>query len=216
MIVRTLIGLLIVLMGCNSNQQASQEKLKKEKDSNPFASKSGLLIDNGINRGVNYMDSLGKPYNLRYIPITISNDTSIPIQLRLAFAQSYDYPTSHDEEPFMIIPMPRAWVEDGRDITESMYDKLEPNIADPSFSKILQPGEKLLTGIGTLYPRPPKTTGVLPRALFAHLDERIFPSCDGHMPKATASQAQLPLGLKIIFGADCRVIPCGHISYLNP
>jgi hypothetical protein len=206
MIVRTLIGLLMVLMSCSSNQQASQEKQQEEQDSKSFTSKSGLLIDSGINRGVNYTDSLGKSYNLRYIPITI----------RLAFAQSYDYPKGHGEEPFMILPMPTTWVQYGRDITESMYDKLEPNIADPSFSKILQPGEKLLTGIGTLYPRPPKTTGVLPRALFAHLDERIFPSCDGHMPKATASQAQLPLGLKIIFGADCRVIPCGHISYLNP
>lgn len=216
MIARTLLGLLIVLMGCSSNQQVLEEKQQREQDSPPLTLKSGLLIDNGINRGVSYSDSLGKAYNLRYIPISISNDTSIPIQFQLTFAQSYEYPKSHDEEPFMILPTPTTWVQDGRDITESMYDELAPYIADPSFSEIIKPGEKLLTGIGTLYPRPPKTTGVLPKTLFVHLGEETFPYCDWHMTREVSSQTQLPLGLKIIFGPACRVIPCGHISYLEP
>ena len=175
--------------------------------------KSGLLIDNGINRGVGYTDSLGNAFNLRYIPIAITNDSTIPIELHLDFPRAYAYPADHGDEPFRIIPLPGAWALEGVGVTDSMLEQLKYYIARPSFSQILAPGEKILIAIGTLYPRPPKFTGVLPRALFTAADGSMVPACEQLMDEALSDHLPIALGLKLIFGESCRIIPCGHISF---
>lgn len=174
---------------------------------------SGLQIDNGINRGVNYTDPLGMTYSIRYIPITITNDSTISMELQIAFAKEYGYPVSIDTAMFHVIPLPEAWALDGVEITDSLLTELPKYMERPFFSKKLKPGEKWVIAIGTVYPRPAQFSGVLPNTLFTPTGQGVFPDCDWLVQPEQSPNPQVALGLKLTFGKDCRIIPCGQISY---
>ena len=196
--IRIVLGLLLALSACSGNQQTL---------------KSGLLLENRINRGIDYTDPKGTDYSIRYIPITITNDSTISIDVLLAFSKEYNNPYPYSEDKFKLIPLPREWALDGVDITESMLDELPSYIQNPVLNETISPGEKIVFAIGSLYPRPAKSTGVLPRLLFAHSDTTTFPECDRFMIKEPESNQTIPIGLKIIFGEKCKIIRCGQISY---
>lgn len=212
--VRIIAGLLLVLIGCSCAQHSSKRGIRIENDpSRHLGSKSGLRIDNGINRGTSYTDSLGNYYNLRYIPITITNDSAVPSHLHIAFSKAYAYPIAYGDEQFKVLPLPKEWALDGVDVTDSMMHDLPKYIDKPLLDVTLQPGEHLVVAIGTLYPRPPKKSGVLPSALFSHTDRGIFSECDWLMNEDPLSAFQIALKLKLDFRESCTIIPCGQISY---
>ncbi len=188
---------------------------KQQTSKGPPPVHSGLLIDNGINRGTNYTDSVGIDHNLRYIPISITNDSIIPIRLQITFSKEYEFPHPDSDEKFKVIPLPNEWALDGVGVTESMIDELPKYIGKPVLNEIVQPGEELVMAIGTLYPRPPKTSGVLPNELFVHIERGIFPACDWLMQGESSSNNQILLGLRLNFGEKCVIILCGQISYAD-
>lgn len=196
--INAFIGLLLVMFACSGNEQ----KLR-----------SGLLIENKINRGINYTDALGVDYSLRYIPVTITNDSTLAIHLTIAFSNDYNYPHTYSEEKFRLVPLPMEWALDGVGITESLINELPSYMDNPVMNKTIEPGEKIVFGIGSIYPRPANTTGVLPRILFTQNDTIAFPECNWLMERDQASNQQISLGLKIIFGEKCVIIPSGKISF---
>jgi len=108
---RTIAGLLIVLIVCSCFQQTSKGGLQIENGPKQHpGSQSGLLIENDPNRGVSYTDSLGAKYNVRYIPITITNDSIIPIHLQIAFSKEYDYPIALGAEKFKVFLIPKKQI----------------------------------------------------------------------------------------------------------
>lgn len=208
-----IVALIIVLTGCLGNQLSSDPENRKH-----HVSQNGLLIVNGINRGISYTDSLGSNYSLRYIPCTITNDSTIAIHLHLAFSKKYNYrPRPDASEEFRLIHLPTEWALDGSVVTESMIEQLPKHITNPSLIRTLEPGEKMVIGIGTLYPNPTNFTGILPKTLFVHSDEGIFQKCDWLMKKEPfiliGDKNELELGLRLNFGENCMIVPCGHISY---
>ncbi|NNC50524.1 MAG: hypothetical protein HKO01_08335 [Flaviramulus sp.] len=212
---RTIGGLLMVLLVCSCIQRPSKNGLQTDNYSNQFlGAKTGLLIENRINRGINYTDPQGTDYNIRYIPITITNDSTISIQVQITFSKEYNNPYPYNEERFKLIPLPREWALDGADISESMIDELPGFIENPVLNETIAPGEQIVFAIGSLYPRPVNSTGVLPRRLFVQGEAEIFEDCDWSMEKDRSSNQQIPMGIKIIFGEKCKIIPCGKISYL--
>ena len=220
---RTIIGLLIVLIGCSCIQKPSKSKWQIENGPNQhLGSKSGLRIDNDPNRGVSYTDSLGAKYNLRSIPITITNDSTIPIHIQIAFSIEYDYPTAYGDEKFNVFPFPKefkpndvTWDSVSYELGRSeLRDLLDRGFETPYvLNETLEPSEKFVMSIGTLYPRPPKVCGVLPNELFAYSYRGIFPECDRFMKEDPSSNPQIALGLKLNFRESCIIIPCGQISY---
>lgn len=176
---------------------------------------AGLQIENDTNRGVNYTDPQGIPYSIRYIPITITNDTTIALELHIAFGQEYDYPTNIGTARFHVIPLPEVWGMDGVGITDSLFDELPRIMEKPVIAKTLRPGEKWLFAIGTVYPRPVTFSGVLPNALFTAIDKAAFSDCEWLVKEEQLAGHQIALGLKLTFGKDCRTIPGGHISYVG-
>lgn len=174
----------------------------------------GLQIENGINRGVNYTDGLGGTYSIRYIPITLTNDTNLSIQLQLTF-ETADYLDTNSREPFNLIPLPERWAMDGVEITDSLLNELPKHLQQPTVSKILKPGEKWLMAIGTVYPRPARFTGVLPHTLFTHTTAAVFSECDWDMEEIPSSGTPLALGLRLRLGGNCLVVPAGQMTYLE-
>ncbi len=210
----TIVGFLTVLIACSGNQQTPNGELQIESGAKQQQlPKSGLLIENRINRGIDYTDPKRMDYNIRYIPITITNDSTISIHVQIVFSKEYNYPHSGSDEKFKLIPLSSEWALDGVEISESMIDELPVYIENPVLSETIEPGEKIVLAIGSLYPRSTKTAGVLPRMLFAQSDTGIFPDCEWLMEKDQSLNQQIPMGLKIIFGERCMIIPCGQVSY---
>ena len=219
LLVRTMFGLCLGLMACSCLQQTTKVNLRNENSSRNIGTQSGLLIENAPNHGVGYTDSLGKRFNLRYIPITITNDSVIPIQLQLAFSQEYDYPTGYDVQLFLF-PIE---AKPGEITFDSLTYELSDNALHDFFDRgmrpvhklnqTLQPGEKCITAIGTLYPRPPKTAAFLPNALFVHTEPDVYAACNRLIDKDPSGEHPVSLGLKLIFRENCVIIPCGQISY---
>lgn len=178
------------------------------------ASHTGLQIENGINRGVNYTDSRGGTYSIRYIPITLTNDTSLSIQLQLKF-ETADYLDTNSREPFNLIPLPERWAMDGVYITDSLLNEIPKYLQQPSVNKVLKPGEEWLMAIGAIYSRPAKFTGVLPHILFTHTTEAVFSECDWGMEEIPSSGAPLALGLRLRLGGNCMIVPVGQMVYLE-
>ncbi|MBT8189325.1 MAG: hypothetical protein KJO29_02760 [Bacteroidia bacterium] len=197
---KTILGLSILMIGCFGNGQS------------PI---SGLVIDNKINRGINYTDPLGTDFSIRYIPITITNDSTISIHLQMAFLKEYNYPHPNSHEKFRLIPLPKEWALDGVEISKSMINEITGYIENPALNDTIGPGKKIILAIGSIYPRPAKSTGVLPRKLFTVSDTDIFPECDWHLEKDSSSNQKNQMGLKVIFGEKCMIIPCGQISYVG-
>ena len=203
---RFLIVLFVLLAACSSNQQV---RLKSQDYDFP------ITIENKINRGTDYQDKSGKAYNLRYIPIEISNDSTVSIQIEFEFSKEYYFPKPNDDEAFKLFPMPQEWAQDGIDVSEQMLDELAGQIIKPVLKKTIAPGGQFLFAIGALYPKPPRSTGVLPRTLFIPSAINAFPDCDNPYLESPSTRQVIPLGLKIIFGDQCSIIPCGKILYLH-
>ena len=84
----------------------------------------------------------------------------------------------------------------------------------------IEPGEKYVTAIGTLYPRS-KDSFVLPNAIFVQGNSVNFQVCDNTIDQDGSTDPRLSLRLKLDFNRgesseSCTIIPCGEISYLEP
>lgn len=215
----TIVGLLIVMIVCSCAQQPSKNGQQTETAPNQhFKSKTGLKIEYKPNRGTGYTDTLGTKYNLRYIPITITNDSTIQIQIQFAFSNEYDYPSAFGDEQYKVFPMPKEWGLDGVEITDSLINELKNYIDKPFFNKTLEPGEKCVLAIGTRY--RPTGLGIVPNVVFIQSESEIFQACDNLMNNDKSINPQFALGLKLDIyltqhrsPSSCMLIPCGQISY---
>lgn len=236
---KTIIGLVIILISCACNQQPSSRGLKSENGSNQqFDLKTGLKIVNRGNRGARFTDSEGTDYWLINIASTITNDNPIPLHIQLELLNEYDFPIDYGDQKFNIFLLPQAFALDGIQIvtdqavlTDSMQvefqNYLKNDLDTPyKFDRILEPGEKCVLAIGTLYPDPPKNCDIFPNVLFAHTDDGLFPKCNWLMEEDTSASLQIALGLKLNicqggpqeidgnnYSSGCMIIHCGHISH---
>lgn len=224
LIYQSLVGLLVVLTVCACSQRATKSVQQNENGSQQHQeAKSGLLIDHGSYRGTEFTDSLGNQYNLRVNPITITNDSIIPIHVQLAFSKEYNYPNGYGDGPFKVFPLPKEWARNRTtdDMFELMWVEFENHVDNPLMSKTIGPGEKLVIAIGTLYPIPKETLWVVPHELFTYSDGSTFPDCELHKKENQslfpfAVGAEIEFGLQLHMDAGCRIIPCGQISYPEP
>lgn len=198
--VKALIALILILTACSGNKRQL---------------KNGVLIENRINRGINYEDPNGEQYNIRFIPITITNDSTIPINIQIEFLKEYYNHQSNIKEKFKLIPMPREWALDGIDITEKMMDELQDYIDKPKLNKTIEPGEKFVFAVGALYARPTKSNGILPQGLFVIDEAEPFKDCAWPMENEGSSNNTIPIGIRILFGEKCAILYSGQISYNN-
>ena len=194
--------LLLILCACQAN-----------------ATKSGLKIAYKPTRGQSYTDAQGTSLNLRHIPATITNDSSLSIHIEIAFAEQYNYPPAFDDKQFRIFPMPEIWAMDGIDITDSILRELPPYMDNPSLSKTLKPGETWYLAFGTLYPKN-INYGVFPIAVFSQDQRDLQHECKNQINPEELPIS--PLSLELLIGFtdgsqaspdSCISLPFAQISY---
>lgn len=211
MIIRTIFGLLVVLMGCTSTQQKSV---------NRSLIRSGLLIENGPTRGMGYTDAAGTKYGLVYITTTITNDSTLPIQFQVALPKEYDYPSEYGDHKFNLLLWPNlntdhvASLDSMMSLAETYLGK---DLNNPYlYRKTLEPGAQWVATIGSRFPSQSVICSAVPYALLEFGNRATDPSCGWATHE---DHNTLSLGLKIGFctvGAEyesCIILPCGQIAY---
>ena len=229
---RTIVGLLIVLFVCSCAQKPSEKVDQIEDDPNQHLDLSNKLkIENRVNRGARYTDSDSIDYWLIHIASTITNESTIPIQLELAFSNEYEYPTEYGNQKFKVFILPDVFAVGGVSIiaenpflTDSMQveirDYLKNGIDSPyRIKKIIQAGESVVVSIGTQY-AVSFSCAVFPNLLLLQSDFANFSACENLFVHNESSAAQLALGLKLDFRPvktveKCTIIQCGQISYTD-
>lgn len=96
--------LICILVFGSCAQRASQSNQKNQSVKQHHELRSGLQIENRTNRGTNYTDPSGVDYNIRNIPVKITNDTTISIRLQLTFDKQYRYPEPNHWKPLNFSP----------------------------------------------------------------------------------------------------------------
>ena len=197
----------MILIGCYGSGQTPE---------------NGLRIENGINRGLNYTDAQKIKYSYRYIPITITNDSTTAIHVQIALSNKYNYPAAYGDQQFKVFLLPKELTTE-KVTWDSITYELGNNELREFFEKdlnlpyvlneTLDPGEKCDITIGTLYPRP-TNCGILPNALFIKNNDSFYKKCDSLKNQDLTFYSRFALGVKLDFcKEDCFVIPCGQISY---
>ena len=214
--IRIIITLLIISINYSCTRRSSQgQHIDHKLDRTHVNCSLGLSIKNGINRGSSYTDSTGTDFSIRNIPIKITNDSIIPVQIHINFSKEYNHPNRKIGEQFKLIPLSTSWGLDNVEISEKMLDEIPYLIQKPNFHSIIKPGEELIFSIASIYPRPAKSTGVLPRTLFEEFMIENFDGCIALQHNTPTLKHRVPLNLKVVFGEQCMIIPCGYISYLE-
>lgn len=214
-----LFGFVVLITVSSCVQKTSGKYLNEHTEFKKVKFKSGLTIENGINRGTDYKDSLDTKYNVRYIPINIKNDTSLSIELQLSFLPKYTYPFNTTDKFFNLIPMTQEWAVDGGGITENMFIDLQKDIDNPRINIFLKPGAEFLFSIGTRYHRGIGYVAPLPEFLFVYGEMYDFKFCDSLLT-GEQLKSNKEIGLKLIFyrgknNEHCAIIPCGKIKYIE-
>lgn len=209
-----IIGIVIIFFSCA--KKTSNKPFDENSQQKRMKLISGLTINNGINRGTAYQDSLGTDYNIRYIPVKIKNDNNLSIKLHINFLKEYTIRLAGDNS-FNIMPMKREWVIDGGEITDNMFVELEKDIDNPQVNKILKPGEEFLFGIGTRYNVGKDYVAPLPQVFFVLHDMNSNKICE-NLFFGNQTKSNLELGLRLIFNKGniderCAIISCGQISF---
>lgn len=181
-------------------------------------SENGLLIENGPTHGTGYQDSFGANFNLRYIPITILNDTSVAARIHLKFDDFYQNPKGYEEGIYRVFPLPKEWVVDG--MTDDDFDVLwkdfESYMNRPQVSAEIQAGAEFSFVIATLYPLPAEKWWIVPRLLSTGQFNADLEQCDEITGRDERSQeSDLTFVLQLSHDRGCSLLYCGYVNYLS-
>ncbi|WP_445382982.1 hypothetical protein [Robiginitalea sp. IMCC43444] len=208
--IKTIIGLSILVVFCSCKQVRHNSSENAVNSITESVSDNGILIQNHMYRGTEYTDSLGNNYKLRYIPITITNESGVHVEASIVFDKEYQYPNA--DEKFKVIPLPTEWAVEGKGITEMMRNELKDYINQPKMNLSLEPDETIKIGIGTLYPLPPQNGGIDVKALFLISDKTLYEQCKWLSENWQQKKPKKSLALKLDF-EGCIIIPCGEFHF---
>ena len=208
------IGLLFLLCVCSY----SDNKAKP-----PSENYFGTSISNSMRRGHTYTDSTGMKYFYCYINVSITNDSLIPVNVKVAFTNEYYQPTPTNGQKFKVFLLPEFMTPEKKTdfnvLNKFLDEGLENSI---SIDKVIKPKEEYSLNIGFLTElKSPLNPS--PFVLFSKGHKQHFESIpDSVISKVPSAENQLTLLLGLDFfplGQDSikrySIIPCGQISYSN-
>jgi len=170
-----------------------------------FKKYPGISIENGPRQGFQYFDSTGAEYGYRYVTSTVTNDSSIPVQLNIFFTKENHYAHSTDYPGTRVFLLPRKltpWRQQfDRTMSSELKRFLDTGLQAPVFlNKIVSPNERCVITFGVL-------TEVSYKEPFL-LELITKESLSGQM--SSTGDSLISLGL--VF--DNKVfIPCGQITF---
>ena len=169
-----------------------------------------------------YTDSKGITYGLIYITATITNLDSIPADLQLSLPKAYDFPEGYGDKMFHLYIWPDMDSNDIHDMAleNGAFDQGSDS-KDKTYSEhdlIINPGQKRIITIGTMFPSPGSKCSATPYELFSFQNPNEYSECEWSEPDSNSNVLVRRLALKLGFctvGGDyeaCMYMACGMES----
>lgn len=173
--------------------------------------KCGITIENGPRQGFKYFNSLGTEYFYICKTTTITNDTTIPLDLSILFAKEYNNLRSSKGLTSKVFLLPRELTSEKQQHDLSMSEKLKKflnsNIkAGNPFNKTLNPTEKCIMTFGILTDMKNRLPNYF--GLKLKVDELLNTRDSIKTKIPTDKSFSVPL---IMYLDNPYVIPCGQI-----
>ena len=223
MIIRRLIAycvLLLTLYSCGNNHGNKSKKDNKyyfPENREPIQKKYfGVSMDKDQIFGCVYKNPSGQQYAFRCHRAIFTNDSLIPVHLRLSFPDDYTNMTSSDEKKFKVFFIPDSLTNEefpnssfigwpGKSLEAFLNSNARKQIV---LDKIIMPNEKFEFRIGLLFFPVDGVTRV-----------ELFSKGHGHhlrLPEL-ATDNSVQNKLNIMLGAtvdqDFAILSCGQLSY---
>lgn len=227
MIFRIAVGLAISFIAYSCFNKTTENVVQPENDANrQIKPKSGLKIEYGPNLGTTHKDDLGLSLFYLHSTATITNDSTIPIQLQFALSNEYEFPAFCSDEKYKVFLLPEELTPDTatiyNNIVNGQHNFLNTPLDKPSVvNKVLDPGEYCVITIGTLTPKPSNCAPV-PRAIFSHDTMGAYQGCVRLSNEKISTGPQMDIGVKLEYYNQrkfiapedgCVVIPFGQVTY---
>jgi hypothetical protein len=185
----------------------------------------GISILNGPRQGFQYRDTAGVEYAYRLITTEIINDTTLPVNVDVAFKGVYDHPCFDSGPKFRLFLLPRELTPEHQRFDTEVSPELKhfldagPNTGIELHQKI-QPGESVAMSIVALTEKK-----YIDPFQLAVMTKNHLHQFNGHhsliQKKVFESEVNtLSLGLDFfdLFGKDTAkcylVVPCGKITFM--
>lgn len=180
----------ISLYGCSVNSDSHVSKSSQ--------AKLGLEIENGQRQGFQYFDSAKTEYNYRYNTITITNDTTVSIQIEIGFSE-HDLNEIAYSKVFLL---PRQLTPNKQQFDNSISVGLKRFLDLGTYkpehlSETLEPNEKCVL-----------TFGVLTKTKYSD------PTTPYETKLLTSKEISSTISFKLKIN-DTLIIPCGHLTYIE-
>lgn len=153
--------------------------------------KFGLYIENGARQGF-------QEYNYRYNTITLTNDTTVSVQLEVGFLEN----DLNNIIPAKLFLLPRHLTPNQQHFGQSMSEELKRFLdfeinKDEHLNKLLKPKEKCVFIFGILMP-------------LKYAD----PTTPYGTKFLTSKKSTSTISCKLQIN-DTLIIPCGHITFIE-
>ena len=191
-----IIILLTIFFSCSDNGN------KFEKVADVFSENNfGISIENGLRQGFKDFDSLGTEFFYLCKTTTITNDTTVPVDLKIYFSKEYNYLRSNMGLMSNVFLLPQELTTEDHElntyIPEELKKFLKSSIASSiTFNKTLSPQQKCMVTIAVVT----NTKYKVPMYFGLKLKT----------DKLTGKGQTLPI---VLYLDNPYVIPCGQISF---
>jgi len=202
---KTIVGLLIVLISYSCIQPNSKSKVQTQNKPNQLS----------------YTNSFGIECGYAHKTITIYNDSTVSIHLQMDLSKEHNFPPPHNDQKFKIVIWPQELtaadeVKSPQSLSNELRNFLQNESNNTEIINILiAPNEKYVLTIGRLFEKPTNYY-VSPNSLYVHSDGSIPRDCKNLISQDKSSNTSVDLGLRLDspnVGVGCILIPCGQISY---
>jgi hypothetical protein len=204
----------IVLSAC------SDEQLKEHR----YKTHLGSYFDYGRWHGNYYTDQNGNKFLYRPISTTITNDSTIPLNIKLKLLSEYKCNKELNYENLKIFILPKNLGEDKQyndpNVSKELKSFLDSELHKPtSLNEIINPNEGLVITLGILQKNGPNQM-----ALISNGHKPYFTDHDSIITKFIKKQNPLELFVGLDFFRFTKndsiyssylIIPCGQMSFIK-
>lgn len=187
----------ISLCACDNNsdnpEDAGHHKRTRQFAGETGSTQFGLAIENGPRQGFQYLH-----YDYRYFTITITNDTTLPVQLEIGLLER----ELKEDSSSNVFLLPRRLTPKEQHFDQSMSDELRRFLEfeidkKEHLSSVVNPSEKCVLTFGVLtdtkYPNPTTPFGT-------------------QLLTSKENESKVSCWLKL---NEAFIIPCGHIEFIH-
>jgi len=182
----------------------------------------GVSIENGSRQGFKYIDSLGKEYFYLCKTTSITNDTIVPINLKIYFSKEYNHIRSNEGLKSKVFLLPKELTLDEQQfnvtvtkelkfdlgMTKELKRFLNTSIETVTLNKTLNPKEKCVVVFGILTDIKYKVPMYF--GLKLKVNDFQYNKQDSIIKTITRKPSILPL---VLYLDNPFAIPCGQISF---